>query len=159
MAIRTVLVFEGPDGLWTRDYPMPIPPHPGLGIRLDVYEVMNVDAVSDGAPGADCVCRVSFDPPASDAFDAKHLRRLGFAFDPPNADQLQVGRRAAGPPPALIEKAEPPFRTLLVTFSETRPGRPRSPPPPRSRRASASRSRTPRLSRSRRRSSEIGAST
>jgi hypothetical protein len=48
---RTRLVLTADGERWVREYDLPIPPSPGLGLRLDVYEVLNVEAVTVGATG------------------------------------------------------------------------------------------------------------
>jgi len=46
--IRALLVAPTPDATWLREIRLPFPPFPGLGIRLDVYDMVNVDSVEVG---------------------------------------------------------------------------------------------------------------
>lgn len=48
---RTRLVLTADGERWVREYDLPIPPSPGLGLRLDVYEVLNVETVTVGTTG------------------------------------------------------------------------------------------------------------
>ena len=48
-------------GTWARGESIPIPPFPGLGIRLDVYRLVNVVDVIVGDPGVDVTCIVEPD--------------------------------------------------------------------------------------------------
>ncbi|WP_327010074.1 hypothetical protein OHA72_24245 [Dactylosporangium sp. NBC_01737] len=76
--IRALLVTLTPDGTWLREIRLPIAPFPGLGIRLDVYEVMNVDSVlvgDDGRWEIDVTCIVSRDGGGA---TQQVLERLGF---------------------------------------------------------------------------------
>ncbi|MFJ4429228.1 hypothetical protein [Streptomyces bobili] len=77
--IRALLVAPTPEGTWLREIRLPIPPFPGLGIRLDVYDVLNVNEVvvgDDGRWDIDVTCIVSPDGQAK--MSEKHWRRLGF---------------------------------------------------------------------------------
>lgn len=76
--IRALLVAPTPDGTWLREIRLPIAPFPGLGIRLDTYEVMNVDSVlvgDDGRWQIDVTCIVSRDGGGA---TSQVLERLGF---------------------------------------------------------------------------------
>jgi hypothetical protein len=46
--IRALLVAPTPGGTWLREIRLPFPPFPGLGVRLDVYDMVNVDSVEVG---------------------------------------------------------------------------------------------------------------
>jgi hypothetical protein len=45
LSIKVTLVMPTAIGTWLMDKELPFPPFPNLGIRLDVYEVFNVDTV------------------------------------------------------------------------------------------------------------------
>ena len=77
--IRALLVAPTPDGTWIRTLTLPIPPFPGLGVRLDTYEVVNVDTVlvgDDHRWEIDVTCIVS--PDGGGTYDEKKWTRLGF---------------------------------------------------------------------------------
>lgn len=46
--IRALLVAPTREGTWLREIRLPFPPFPGLGIRLDTYDMLNVDHVVVG---------------------------------------------------------------------------------------------------------------
>lgn len=79
MAFKTLLVLGTPTGTWRRDHVLPFAPFPGLGIRLDVYEVANVESVVAGDPGYDvtCICTLEGEPASPEA-----CMRLGFEEGP-----------------------------------------------------------------------------
>jgi hypothetical protein len=79
--LRARIVIVTPTATWIRDVPLPISPFPGLGIRIDVYEVVNVDSVVVGDPGCDVTCIGHLEGEASDVTDAK-LRGLKFEVGP-----------------------------------------------------------------------------
>ncbi|MFI7133597.1 hypothetical protein ACIBQ1_48530 [Nonomuraea sp. NPDC050153] len=77
--IRALLVAPTLQGTWLRELRLPIPPFPGLGIRLDVYDVVNVDQVlvgDDGRWDIDVTCIVSRD--GNDQATEEDWLRLGF---------------------------------------------------------------------------------
>ena len=79
--LKTLLVLPWGDGCWIRDYELAFPPFPKLGIRLDVYEVMNVESVLVGDSGYDVTCIVAFDemtPDEKKGVTDKRIRALGF---------------------------------------------------------------------------------
>lgn len=61
MPLKTLLVLGTPTGTWRRDHELPIAPFPGLGIRLDTYEVANVESVVVGDRGYDVTCVCTLD--------------------------------------------------------------------------------------------------
>lgn len=78
MTLKTKLVIVTPDGTWVRAYELPIPPFVDLGIRLDVYEIFNVDSVVVGEFGYDVTCIGHLENlPAHDATPQKY-QSLGF---------------------------------------------------------------------------------
>ncbi|MBZ3906034.1 MULTISPECIES: hypothetical protein [Streptomyces] len=77
--IRALLVAYTPDGTWLRELRLPVPPFPGLGIRLDTYEVVNVDSVlvgDDDRWDIDVTCIVS--PDGGSVLTAERWEGLGF---------------------------------------------------------------------------------
>ncbi|MFT3712702.1 MAG: hypothetical protein QM817_34055 [Archangium sp.] len=58
MPLRTLLVAGTKEGTWVRSYELPIAPFPGLGIRLDTYDVVNVIDVLVGDPRFEVTCIV-----------------------------------------------------------------------------------------------------
>jgi len=79
--LKALLVLPWGDGCWVREYELPFPPFQGLGIRLDVYEVMNVESVVVGDPGYDVTCIVAFDemtPADRKRVTDDRIRALGF---------------------------------------------------------------------------------
>ncbi len=78
MALTALLVMPTEDETWVCDMELPFPPFPGLGIRVDVYDVLNVQSVVVGDSGYDVTCIVQLeDADAEDLTDAK-CRSLGF---------------------------------------------------------------------------------
>jgi hypothetical protein len=75
-----LLVALTPGASWTRTYELPIAPFVGLGIRLDVYELVNVESVIVGDAHVDVTCIVGPEPGHS--FDAGWLERHGFEVAP-----------------------------------------------------------------------------
>jgi hypothetical protein len=78
MALKTLLVMPILDATWRRDFELSIPPFVGLGIRLDVYDMVNVDSVVVGDFGYDVTCIVSVEGAKPDEVTEKLLTRLGF---------------------------------------------------------------------------------
>lgn len=79
--LKALLVLPWGDGCWVREYVLHFPPFRGLGIRLDIYEVMNVESVVVGDAGYDVTCIVAFDemtPDEKAGVTAKRIRSLGF---------------------------------------------------------------------------------
>lgn len=79
--LRTKLVVVTPDATWVRDMSLPIPPFPGLGIRIDTYEVVHVDSVVVGDPGVDVTCIGRLEGSVENA-SADKLGALGFEIAP-----------------------------------------------------------------------------
>ena len=80
MALKTLLVAPTPTAIWRRDFTLAIPPFPGLGIRLDVYEMVNVDSVVVGDTPYDVTCIVS--PEGGEVFPPEKWTALGFEVGP-----------------------------------------------------------------------------
>ncbi len=78
MPLKTLLVLPTNDVIWVRRTELPFPPFPGLGIRVDVYEMLDVVNVVVGDFGYDVTCIVRLgDTPPGEATDKK-CRALGF---------------------------------------------------------------------------------
>ena len=77
---RALLVAVTKGASWTRTFELRIPPFVGLGIRLDVYDMVNVESVVVGDAKFDVTCIVGPEPGRS--FDADWLERLGFEIAP-----------------------------------------------------------------------------
>ena len=54
--LKALLVLGSGGATWTKEYELPFPPFPGLGIRIDVYDMLNVESVVVGDPGFDVTC-------------------------------------------------------------------------------------------------------
>jgi hypothetical protein len=78
MALKTLLVMPILDATWRRDFELTIPPFVGLGIRLDTYDMVNVDSVVVGDHGYDVTCIVSVEGVKAKDVTEKLLIRLGF---------------------------------------------------------------------------------
>ena len=78
MRLKTLLVMPALDNTWVRDWELPFPPFPGLGIRVDVYEVLNVDSVVVGDRGYDVTCIVHLEGTDAGGLTENRLRDLGF---------------------------------------------------------------------------------
>lgn len=79
MPYRCLVVLVTPTRTWKLFTTVAIPPFPGLGIRLDTYDVVSVDSVVVGDAHCDVTCIVRFEgttPP-----DAT-LESLGFEEGP-----------------------------------------------------------------------------
>jgi hypothetical protein len=76
MALKALIVLGTTERLWVREMELPFPPFPGLGIRVDTYEVLNVESVVVGDRGYDVTCITRLDG-AEPATEAK-CRALGF---------------------------------------------------------------------------------
>ena len=74
--LAALLVLGWDQRVWTRASRLPFPPFPGLGIRVDAYEMLRVDGVVVGDLGYDvtCICTFEGDDPRTEA----QVRALGF---------------------------------------------------------------------------------
>lgn len=78
MTLRAKLVMPLQSGTWVRDFELPIAPFPGMGIRLDVYEVFNVDSVVVGDFGYDVNCIGVPEGLPDEAITEERCQCLGF---------------------------------------------------------------------------------
>jgi hypothetical protein len=82
MSLNALLVLSTKDGTWRMEKELPFPPFPGLGIRIDVYEVLNVQSVVVGDLGYDVTCIVQFDDSTPDEITVEKCKALGFTTGP-----------------------------------------------------------------------------
>jgi hypothetical protein len=78
MALTALLVMFTQNATWVQEMDLPFPPFPGLGIRLDVYEVLNVESVVVGDPGYEVTCIVRLEGVEEGKVTEKKCRALGF---------------------------------------------------------------------------------
>jgi hypothetical protein len=76
VALKVLLVLGCNKAIWKKEAHLPFPPFPGLGIRIDVYDMLNVESVVTGDPGFDatCICTVE----NGIEYDPDRLRTFGF---------------------------------------------------------------------------------
>jgi hypothetical protein len=74
--LKALLVLGCNERVWRKEATFAFPPFPGLGIRVDVYDMLQVDSVVVGDLGYDvtCICTVEGDVVYSEA----QLRSFGF---------------------------------------------------------------------------------
>jgi hypothetical protein len=70
------------DATWRREMELMFPPFPGLGIRVDVYEMLNVRSVVVGDFGYDVTCIVELEDAAPAEVTAQRCETLGFEVGP-----------------------------------------------------------------------------
>ncbi len=75
--LKALLVLGWNQSIWVRTFQLPFAPFPGLGIRVDVYELVKVDSVVVGDRGFDVTCICVIEGDATD-YTADRLRSLGF---------------------------------------------------------------------------------
>lgn len=79
MPLKAKLVIPLKDvSILVRDYDLPIAPFVGLGIRLDIYDIFNVDSVVVGDEGYDVTCIGMLEGVESPQIMAKRAADLGF---------------------------------------------------------------------------------
>jgi len=54
--LKALLVLKWNHQLWITEEQLLFPPFPGLGIRLDAYDMLLVESVVVGDPGYDVTC-------------------------------------------------------------------------------------------------------
>ena len=79
--LRALLVMPTKTGTWLRMTELPFAPFPGLGIRVDVYDVLNVDSVLVGDARSDVTCIVHLEG-ASDGASPEQCAAFGFEMAP-----------------------------------------------------------------------------
>ena len=63
--------------MWVKETRLPFPPFPGLGIRIDVYDMLQVESVVLGDRGYDVTCICTFEGGAEE-YSETRLRSFGF---------------------------------------------------------------------------------
>jgi hypothetical protein len=82
MLLRALIVWPTTDATWRRDIGLSIPPFPGLGIRVDAYEVLNVRSVLVGDHDYDVTCIVELEGTDPAKITDQMCRALGFEIGP-----------------------------------------------------------------------------
>jgi hypothetical protein len=82
MPLKALIVWPTADATWLREMELPFPPFPGLGIRVDVYEVLNVRSVLVGDHDYDVTCIVELDGTDPTETTEERCRALGFDVGP-----------------------------------------------------------------------------
>jgi hypothetical protein len=82
MSLNALIIMPTPDATWQMDMELPVPPFPGLGIRIDVYEVLNVQSVVVGDPGYDVTCIVQLEGADPSELTDEKCKSLGFEIGP-----------------------------------------------------------------------------
>jgi hypothetical protein len=82
MALRAKIVLPTTEATWVREMQLPFPPFPGLGIRVDVYELLNVQSVVVGDFGFDVTCIVQLEDTDPSETTERKLESLGFEIGP-----------------------------------------------------------------------------
>ena len=80
-ALKARLIVPDSKGtIFRKEVQLPISPYPGLGIRIDVYDMLRVDSVVVGDFGYDvtCICTVE----DGGSYTAEQLRLYGFEAGP-----------------------------------------------------------------------------
>ncbi len=78
MPLKALIVLVTNGGTWVRDFELAIPPFVGLGIRVDVYDMLNVLSVVVGDFGYDVTCIVEIEGVLPENVTEKLITRLGF---------------------------------------------------------------------------------
>ncbi len=74
--LRALLVTLNPGGTWVKSLTLPIPPFPGLGIRLDTYDMVEVISVVVGDVRYDVTCFVK--PESGATWTDQTWEKVGF---------------------------------------------------------------------------------
>lgn len=74
--LKALLVLGNNEEIWTMESQIPIPPFPGLGIRIATYDMLNVESVVIGDAGYDVTCICTSE--GSVVYDDERLRSFGF---------------------------------------------------------------------------------
>ena len=75
--LNALLVLGWNQHIWVKEAQLPFPPFPGLGIRIDVYDMLHVDSVVVGDFGYDVTCICSFEGGGEEYTEAR-VRSFGF---------------------------------------------------------------------------------
>ena len=82
MPLTAKLFLPTPDATWVRETELPFAPFPGLGIRVDVYDALNVRSVVVGDPDYDVTCVVELEGVTPGEVTDDKLAALGFEVGP-----------------------------------------------------------------------------
>jgi hypothetical protein len=82
MPLRTKLVLLTREATWVSEINLPIAPFPGLGIRVDVYNILNVKSVIVGDAGFDVTCIVELEDAEEGELTERKIESLGFVVGP-----------------------------------------------------------------------------
>ena len=85
------LVLPVADAAWVRDTELEIAPFPGLGIRIDTYDVLNVLAVRVAEVDNRVTCVVGSDDAASGRITVAEAESFGFAPENTATDSAGAG--------------------------------------------------------------------
>lgn len=80
--LKAKLVLLTSDATWIRETELAINPFPGLGIRIEVYNIFNVDSVVVGDFGYDVTCIGHLEGEEPSKITEEKCRRLGFEIGP-----------------------------------------------------------------------------
>jgi hypothetical protein len=75
--LKALLVLGWNQQIWVKEARLPFPPFPGLGIRVDVYDMLRVDSVAVGDLGYDVTCICTFEG-GVEGCSADRIRSFGF---------------------------------------------------------------------------------
>jgi hypothetical protein len=78
MSLNALLVMPTQDATWLMDLELPFSPFPGLGIRVDVYDILNVQSVVVGDSRYDVTCIVELEGADAGELTETKCRALGF---------------------------------------------------------------------------------
>jgi hypothetical protein len=108
---RTRLLLTVAGEHWEKDLSVPIAPFPGMGLRVDTYDVLNVTEVTVGAAGHGIEAVVEEDEPAS-GFTERQCLAFGFHR---GTDPTPSGSATA---PTSAPEQEAVHATLVVVDGE-----------------------------------------
>jgi hypothetical protein len=76
--LKALIVLGWNRQIWTKEAQLPFPPFAGLGIRIDVYDMLHVDSVVVGDFGYDVTCICTFEDERDDEYSEARVRSFGF---------------------------------------------------------------------------------
>jgi hypothetical protein len=82
MPQQALLVMPTQDATWRQEFELPFPPFPGLGIRIDVYDILNVKSVVVGDSGYEVTCIVELEGAGPGEVTEQKCQALGFEVGP-----------------------------------------------------------------------------
>ncbi|QEL16096.1 hypothetical protein [Limnoglobus roseus] len=75
--LKALLILGWRRQMWAKEVRLPFPPSPGLGIRIDVYDMLRVDSVVIGDDGYDVTCICTFEG-GGKHYTESRVRGFGF---------------------------------------------------------------------------------